>query len=69
MDVRFSRDYFSEFIRLGDLDLRMPYYNYKNQTTEQNDIDNSDERRVKLKFWYLCEDPDINYVYNLRNLL
>uniref|UniRef100_A0A6G6AC34 Uncharacterized protein n=1 Tax=Borely moumouvirus TaxID=2712067 RepID=A0A6G6AC34_9VIRU len=66
MDARPSKDYYSDFIPLKDIDLRMPYYT-KSESLEE-DIHYLDEIQ-RTEIWYVWKNPEIEYVYKLRNML
>ncbi|AVL95059.1 hypothetical protein ma672 [Moumouvirus australiensis] len=66
MDARPSKDYYSDFIPLKDIDLRMPYYT-KSESLEE-DIHYLDEIQP-AEIWYVWKNPDMQYVYKLRNML
>lgn len=66
MDVGPSQDYFNTFIPLKELDLRMPYYNNSESLEE---MDKNYEDSYRLATWYVWYNPEIEYVYKLRNML
>ncbi|QGR54189.1 hypothetical protein [Moumouvirus maliensis] len=66
MDARPSKDYYSDFVPLKDIDLRMPYYT-KNESLEE-DIHYLGEIQP-VKIWYVWKNPEMEYVYKLRNML
>ena len=80
MDARQSRDYYSDFFRLEEIDLRYPYYTSNFETLKEVDECNKfkdvDEHGA-TKYdgypyetdWFLWRNPDIDYVHKLRRML
>lgn len=67
LDVRFSKDYFSEYTALSDIDLRMPYYT---TTASLEELDSFyEDSRIANGTWYVWKHPAADYVYQLRNML
>ncbi|AGC02199.1 hypothetical protein H012_gp254 [Acanthamoeba polyphaga moumouvirus] len=67
MDVRPSKDYYSDFIPLKDIDLRMPYYNH-DKSLEEMDANYLGETEID-EIWYVWKNPEMEYVYKLRNMV
>ena len=66
LDVRPSKDYTSTFTPLSEIDFRMPYYNSNSSLAE---MDSGYAESSHLESWYLWQNPQLDYVLSLRNML